>query len=238
MILLVCLHGQRRDPGADTAVRHVRTRRERGAGVTSLRTGGRELGVVMFVRAGTLAGPVEEAVERLRRLDAEEVVDDVTVRGWPDEVLLGAGDTDSETVEAYERFVAWAAREDSSIAPAFDVRTQHSRLTGESGEVLRTPVMCLAVYEGDRLAAVFPHVDREGCHTVPDAVDALAAGEFEEITGDRPVGVDEGICPACGTGVVNVQGLVACPECDWVAHRPSHRETRRQRRISAFRGTP
>lgn len=40
--------------------------------------------------------------------------------------------------------------------------------------------MSLAVYEGDRLSAVFPHADEDRSYTVSEALDALEGDETTE----------------------------------------------------------
>jgi hypothetical protein len=38
---------------------------------------------------------------------------------------------------------------------------------------LVVPAFCLAIYEGDRISAVYPHADATDSYTVHDGVDAL-----------------------------------------------------------------
>lgn len=199
--------------------------------------GERGISVVAFVRSATLAEPVEEAIQRIRRLDAEGVIDRLEIRLWPDEVRLRRDGVKSGVVEHYERFASWANRACKSLEPAFEVRTCRSEITGESGVILRTPVMGLAVYEGRFLRAVFPHEDTGETHTVAEAIERLAAGEFRRVWSRSP-SPDEGTCPECGTTVVNVQGLLACAACDWTGARPVGRPARTARGRRRVPGGP
>lgn len=135
-----------------------------------------EFTVRMFVRPMSLAEPIDEKIHRLQQLEAEGVLDALVVQAWPDEVPLSSDHTGTDVVETYQRFAAWAAREDKSIEPSFDTRTRHSMVTDESREILTMPVMCLAVYDGEALRAVYPHTDEDGHHPVAAAIDALAGG--------------------------------------------------------------
>ncbi|MFB6304865.1 MAG: HTH domain-containing protein [Haloferacaceae archaeon] len=169
---------------------------------------GRECTVQAFVRAERV-GDIDEVLARLGRLAEAGVIDGLSVRTWPSAAPLSP-DVRAPTVDRYDRFAAWADREGKSLEPGFQVRTRSSDITGASRRVLTTPTACLAVYEGELLRSVFPHADDDGHHSVADAVDALEAGRF------RPAGAPRvDVCPDCGTGLVNVQGLLACADCAW-----------------------
>jgi len=106
----------------------------------------------------------------LKRLDEGEAVDSLDVSVWSPEVPVIS---DSEAVDAYRRFSEWADRQDVTIEPPFEVRQRRSRVLGETGEVLVTPSICLAVYLDEKLLAVFPHTADGGTVTVEDGLREL-----------------------------------------------------------------
>lgn len=196
-----------------------------------------ETGVVtarVFVRASSWCDPVHATLRRLQRLDREGLLTDLRVQVWPAAVRRSPEAVETTVDEYYAQFAAWADREGKAIEPAFEVCPRHSRFTGESHEVLRPPMLCLALYEDDRLGAVFPHTDGDGVHTVADAVDALVDGDIPLLADDWSGSLPDGTCPACGGTVVDVQGLLACHDCDWVAAHP----VARSRRVLHHPGRP
>jgi hypothetical protein len=121
------------------------------------------LWVKLFTRAGA-AGThdrVTEAIDRTRALEASGQVERCSVATWDKQVVLGDGksgrsDRGRETLEKIEAFESWAAGRNASLYPFFEERTRRSLLTDGAETVVVLPVLCLAVYEGERLEAVFP----------------------------------------------------------------------------------
>ncbi len=72
----------------------------------------------------------------------------------------------------YSEFEAWAERNDHELAPAFRRRRLPSLVASEV-EVVVLPVACLAVRDGDDLAAVVPCSTADGVVTVEDGLDSL-----------------------------------------------------------------
>ncbi|WP_435076593.1 HTH domain-containing protein [Halococcus sp. AFM35] len=152
-------------------------------GVNSLPEGNARL--ELFVRSSVPAAARESQStvrERLRALEADGNVDGASVRTWEKRIPVDAGVAERETSNTYAEFDAWARRRGVSLSPFFDTRDCHSSITGESHTALVLPVMSLAVYEGDRLSAVFPHADEDRAYTVGEALDALDddGGESDE----------------------------------------------------------
>ena len=155
-------------------------------GVQSLPEGNAQL--ELFVRSSVPAGArdSQSAVrERLRALEADETIEEATVRTWEKRVPVDAGDAERDTHRTYAAFDNWARRRGVSLTPFFDTRECHSSITGESHTALVLPVMSLAVYEGDRLSAVFPHADEDRSYTVAEALGALGREEIEESTREQ-----------------------------------------------------
>lgn len=190
--------------------------------------------VACYVRKASLVAPVDETLRWLNRLEADGVIDEVMVDAWPGEVRLTDDPPHSDVVALFEAFDAWAGQWGVSIRPPFAVDTRHSEITGETREVLRTPVQCLAVYINGILTEVFPHTaDRTGdgnTYTVRDALSLLAEQHIQAFGAGQPPATppsertaapratkDSDSCPACATPLVTGQGVYACPDCDWTA---------------------
>lgn len=146
--------------------------------------------VACHVRKSSLVAPVDSTLRTLDSLEVDGDIDSYTVGAWPAEVHVGEGDTPSthsDVVALFEEFDAWAEQCGASIRPPFAVETRTSEITGESRDVLTTPVQCLAVYVDDALAEVLPHSagragDGETC-TVADGLAFLQENDVEALVG-------------------------------------------------------
>ncbi|WP_331235429.1 HTH domain-containing protein [Natronorarus salvus] len=119
---------------------------------------------------------IDETREHLSRLDRfveEGTLDAYEVELWGDAIACDptypAGKHLCETVERFER---WAERRDCSLEPAFSRGQVCSLVSEETHDVIRLPMVCLAVYEGERLTAVYPHRDGS-TRTVADGLDEV-----------------------------------------------------------------
>ncbi len=179
-----------------------------------------EITVTCYVRPSMLLEPVDSHIRTLREAERDGQIDALLMRSWPDRISLSPDVPAGEALEAFERFTEWAYREGVDIEPAFAVQTRESTITGESREVLVTPLCCLAVYVGNTLVSVYPHVDDGEPHGVTEAVAALRTGEFRERAATLPVAATDE-CPRCGGVLVNGQGLYGClgDDCAWVGLR-------------------
>lgn len=115
------------------------------------------------------------AVERLRKLNDSERIENIEVRQW--ETRIPINDKPTETQEVYAAFSEWAREYGVNLHPAFNTRECHSLVTNKTHTALELPVLCLAVSEGDRLHAVFPYTSEERTHTVGDGFDLLEADD-------------------------------------------------------------
>lgn len=146
--------------------------------------------VACHVRTSSLVAPVDTTLRTLDGLETDGDIDEFAVGAWPAEVCL---DEDAaphgDVVARFEEFDAWAARWGVSIRPPFAVETRTSEITGESRDVLVTPVQCLAVYVDGTLAEVFPHSARADgggeIYTVRDALALLRENDVEAFVGAR-----------------------------------------------------
>ncbi|MBX0295106.1 HTH domain-containing protein [Haloarcula nitratireducens] len=87
-------------------------------------------------------------------------------------------------LERVELFREWAAVNDRSLAPAFEVREVDNRLTDDHYRAIRFPTALLAEFRGDALTCVTPHADEDGVTTITDR---LASLEAENHTRFKPV---------------------------------------------------
>ena len=180
-----------------------------------------DITVQVYVRPGLLLEPLDAKIVTLQRLEANGDIDGVTIQAWPDTVPLSDPTPYSEVVDIFDRFTQWAERHDVSITPPFGVRTQSTLASEMTRRVLTTPMMCIAVYGGRTLTAVYPHADGDDRYSVTDAIAALRAGQFDRIT-PRPTvespTPDTAVrpCPECTAPLVNVHGVYACRDCAWI----------------------
>lgn len=192
-----------------------------------------------YVRAASLVAPVDATVERLREFDRTEVIDELRIEAWPDEVPLEGESEHATILGRFEAFQDWADRLGASLEPAFAVRELTTLVADESEAVLVLPVVCLAIHVDGRLASVVPHLEGGTAYTVDDALADLEALDYAAPTAaDRvPEGPQPGVssdarapeqCPACLAGLETGQGLYACPSCAWVGVDPAEGRTTTQ----------
>lgn len=177
-----------------------------------------DLTVQVYVRPALLIDPIDAKLVTLQSLEDDGVIDALLLQAWPEEITLSDQPPHSEAVEVFERFDRWAESRGVSVRPSFAVRTRTSKITGETKEILSTPVMCLAVYEGRRLAGVFPHSAGDDHHSVTEAIAALKTGDLAAYIPEPAESAEPGPrrCPECDGALVNVQGIDACHDCAWV----------------------
>lgn len=187
----------------------------------------RRVAVDCYVRTDAISDPVEDRIEAVIELERTGVVDELSVRTWPAEVVLTPLTAETLAVERYRTFAEWAAQWGAEVEPPFRRVTRDSGMTGETREVLRTPALCLAVQIDGRLREVFPHTSKGITYSVADAVAALSEGV---LTLDDTVTADPGStesprfrvsrgddrCPECDGPLATGQGLYSCFDCDWV----------------------
>ncbi|MFC6717633.1 HTH domain-containing protein [Natrialbaceae archaeon GCM10025810] len=186
------------------------TQNQRGTDVTA----------VCHVRAPLLLEPIDRQIETLRSCEAEGTIDDLLLRSWPKEVTISASSPYQEVLESVDRFDDWAERRGVAVRPPFRERTTTSQVTGETKDLLVTPMICLEVYVDDELLGVFPHTDpaAEETHTVEEAIATLRTGELPTpLSKVRSVEPDRSTtCPDCGGELIDGQGLYACSDCGWL----------------------
>ena len=121
--------------------------------------------------------PQIEVIDRLQTLtegeDGPITELDIDIWGTSMGITQTAGRDPADTRETVAEFKRWADAYGYTLQPAFDWHSGDSAETGD-GQII-TPLITLAVYnnDGERLQAVYPHVDGNEVHTIHDGVEAL-----------------------------------------------------------------
>jgi hypothetical protein len=118
----------------------------------------------------------DEIVNRFRKLAAEGHFSTVEVHAWQKKVPL---DEESRERRQYDEFAAWTADVGVDLDPFFDTRECYSMASGDLGEQLVLPALCIAIYRGDELQSVYPHSTPTGSRTVMDCVQAIEDAHVE-----------------------------------------------------------
>jgi hypothetical protein len=121
---------------------------------------------------------------RVRALHERGLIDDVRVDTWANRVTDGPADA-VLALTALEGFEHWATAHHASLAPGFETHEGHCGFTDQHYHTTTFPVVCLAIYEDDRLVSVFPHSTASGCQSVADGLAMLEIeGDTEPPTAD------------------------------------------------------
>jgi len=119
----------------------------------------------------------EETIERLQRLDADGVVDDVNVHVWGKQIdpTTAAADTEQGqfVLNRIAEFQQWALANNTTLDSFYQTRQQSSSITGEEHTTIVLPKMGLAEYHGSELAQVAPIDEGDDTYTVGDHLDDL-----------------------------------------------------------------
>ena len=133
--------------------------------------------------------PQIEVINRFETLTEDGLIDDLDVDIWgPSRGITQSDERDPAAIPETERvmeFKQWAEKHGYTLQPAFEWRTAES---GEDEEMqVVTPLITLAVYSGEHLQAVYPHVADEDVWTVHDGVEALisGAGDAEQVEDEQ-----------------------------------------------------
>lgn len=139
--------------------------------------------VVVWVRelAVPPGDPRATVLSRLRELESRGLVADVSVRVWGtaiDASVADGGEYDQPVRSRVAEFYRWADRTGHSLEPAFRREQRSSMLSTERSEVVRLPLVCVAVYANDDLRGVFPCSAGEepDTRTVRDCLERFETG--------------------------------------------------------------
>jgi len=138
---------------------------------------GGEIAVQLWSRR-PVCGPRTTVIDQFTELATAGTIDGFDIRTWPEEVPVSEGSEHSEVLETVDRFKQWATERGFRLRPSFETRTS-ALLVGGSTEVLRLPMIAVAVYSDDDLVGVYPCTDDGTTWSVTDCIDALAAEPTE-----------------------------------------------------------
>ena len=133
----------------------------------------------------------QSVLNRVRALERDAVLDEATVAEEWQRIRTLDEDRRDGAVETYHEFDEWAERNGFSLGPAFERRTRAYLGLDRVDDVVVFPVVSLALYEGERLRAVFPCSDGADTYTVGACLDAFERGDaewlarFDAVTVDR-----------------------------------------------------
>lgn len=133
----------------------------------------------------------QAVLRRVRELEAADVFDESMVAQEWERIRTVDEDRRDGALATYEEFSEWAQRNGHSLEPAFEERTRSYVGLDRADEVVVFPVVSLAVYEGERLEAVFPCSDGQRTYRVQDCLYAFERGDeawlaqFDAVTVDR-----------------------------------------------------
>jgi hypothetical protein len=131
------------------------------------------LEIELWVRR-PVCGPRTTVIDRLGSLRSAGELAEFSVTTWPEEIVLTGGNRQDDLLETIEAFESWAADHGLSLRPPFETRTA-SLLVGDSQDVLVTPMMLAAAYDGGELVGIYPCTDGTKTWTIPEFLDGLDA---------------------------------------------------------------
>lgn len=136
--------------------------------------------------------PQIEVIDRLETLSEGEdgPIDEFDVDVWG--ASMGITQSDARALgnihERITEFEQWADEHGCTLGPAFKRRGTTSAAATEPEtesndtreEGIIPPLLCLAVYDGETIAAVYPHGDGGEVATIHDGVEALESMATDE----------------------------------------------------------
>ena len=138
----------------------------------------------------TLPPPAAErrdhVAETLRALERQELIDECTVSAWPKRIECASA-ADPDARDLYLSFQSWAEDNQVRLTPFFQTRECYSMETGDRGDWVVFPAICLAVYEGDDLVSVYPHADGDTYRSVLTGLESLVDDDDSDEDRDRIV---------------------------------------------------
>lgn len=138
-----------------------------------------ELDVYMRAFAPDAAQRRQEAMlDRIRELREREIVEEVSVTRWSNQVSVSsARDPEpSVGVETYRELDEATDGIELSIEPFFRERPG----SGGDRTVLSLPVLCVVIRRHGEITGVYPCSAPDGSYSVTDCLDALASGDDVE----------------------------------------------------------
>ena len=120
----------------------------------------------------------QRILDRVTTLDDEGVLEMEGLDEW-EAIQTVEYEHREGALATYEEFQDWALHNDVRLEPAFKQRMQTGLDRTEVTRVIVFPVIALAVYEADRLAAVFPCSRSDDHFRVQDCLGAFESGNID-----------------------------------------------------------
>lgn len=114
----------------------------------------------------------EVALARLRSLFDAGSIDTLEITACPWRIRAADALT-GEILGIVEEIESWADVTRRRVDPCFDRHPIQSSFSGEEGEVITLPVLCIARYEDDALVDVYPVRDEAANYTVEEYLAVL-----------------------------------------------------------------
>lgn len=140
-----------------------------------------EIRVELFERS-ELPPPAQEQADGVHRqldtLAQQGEISTLTRTEWNRRAQLD--DCDRDVRDTYLALSQWATENGVRLSPFFQTRERFCTDSGDYTDWLVFPAMCLVVYEGDEISAVYPHADENTTQTVQDGVESLFVDDFDD----------------------------------------------------------
>ena len=122
-----------------------------------------------------------DLIERLHQLVAAGTLTHIDIAVWGPSLKANPVHlTDPSPIrETYLEFDQWARNQEYTLAPAFYRRTAGSLVDDVHSEVIMCPLICLGIYEGQTVQAVYPYSDGETVYTIHDGITELESASSE-----------------------------------------------------------
>jgi hypothetical protein len=131
--------------------------------------------------APSVADETRRYLKRLAALEERGAIRGYDVELWGDAISLEPDHpVERRLCETVDRFEEWAERHGYTLSPAFERCDVRSLVSAEPREVIRLPVVSLAIYDGTSLVAVYPH-RADSTRTVADGLEALERHSASEV---------------------------------------------------------
>ena len=132
-----------------------------------------------------------QVVTRLSQCVAQDKLDGVNRFVWDGDPQTPTNSSRTPK-DRYERYANWARSNDYSLQPAFNERVTGSPVDDQAGTAQTFPLISLAIFAKDDIAAVFPFRDSQRIWTLIDGIDAIddrslgeAFSQSEEVKHER-----------------------------------------------------
>ena len=147
-----------------------------------------------YLRASTIAGPLDDIVETLHEHERCGTIDELSVTVWPNRIRLTEETERDSILDRYCQFRAWADKNGVSLEPAFTLEERMTLVCDDPQTVLNLPALCLAISVDGDLVSVVPHSTETTTYTIEDALADIetarpaGAGLLESLPTPRPLG--------------------------------------------------